>query len=231
MTINMLKKIIIYSAGLLTMAIGINISKLSVLGITPVSSIARAWEQIFRLTFGTTTLIINIILLLGQLLILRRDFRLRNFLGLPLTAVFGLLLDIMGTDPEAIGHLLINFPRPEGYHMKFIYMILSIVILGIGVFLHLRPKWAPLPPEGLALSISEKTGIVFGNCKSFVDTVMIVIAMILQIMYLGGFQSFMTENVVVREGTIIAAISVGQVVRFVAKRWAKPIDEWLLKNP
>ncbi len=58
---------------------------------------------------------------------------------------------------------------------------------------------------------------------------MIVIAMILQILYLGGVQSFMTENVVVCEGTIIVAIEVGQVVRFMAKRWAKPIDEWLQK--
>ncbi|MCD7974332.1 MAG: hypothetical protein LUF25_00705 [Phascolarctobacterium sp.] len=137
MAINMIKKITIYSAGLLTMAIGINISKLSVLGITPVSSMARACEQIFRLTLGTTTLIINIILLLGQLLLLRRDFRQLNVLGLPLTAVFSLMLDITGTDPEAIGHLLINFTRPEEYHVKFIYMILSIVILCIGVFLYM----------------------------------------------------------------------------------------------
>jgi len=39
----------------------------------------------------------------------------------------------------------------------------------------------------------------------------------------------MTENVVVCECTIIVAIEVGQVVRFMAKRWAKPIDEWLQK--
>ncbi len=230
MTVNILKKLIVFLGGLLAMSIGINISKLSVLGITPVSSMARACEQILGLTLGMTTLIANLIMVMGQLLVLRRDFRIRNILGLALTVVFSLMIDITGTDPNAIGHLLINFPRPEGYHMKFIYMLASVFILGVGVFLYLRPNWIPLPAEGLALAISQKTGIVFGNCKSLVDTIMIIIAVILQIMYLGGLQSFMMESVVVREGTAIAAIGVGQVARFMAKHWGNSVDDWVDKN-
>ena len=56
---------------------------------------------------------------------------------------------------------------------------------------------------------------------------MIVIALILQLIFLGGLQSFVGEGVVVREGTIIAAIFVGQVVKFLSKRFAKSIEGWL----
>ncbi len=224
---NTVKKIIVYLGGLLTITIGINISKMTVMGISPVSSIPRACEQIWGFTLGTTTFIAYILLVLGQLLVLRKEFRLWNVLGLALTVIFSLMVDITGTDPKAIGHLLIDFPRPEGYPMRFVYTIASCIIIGIGVFLYLRPNWVPMPAEGLALAISQKTGIVFGNCKSGVDTGMICIAMILQIIYLGGFESFLMPSVVVREGTVIAALGVGQVVKFLAKRWAKPIEAWL----
>ena len=168
---NIVKQIICYIGGLLIITIGINISKMSNLGISPVSSIPRATEQIWGFTLGVTTFIIYVFLVLAQLIILRKNFKLRNALGILLTFVFSWMIDLTGTDPKAIGHLMLNFPRPSNYIMQFIYMVVSVIIIGIGVFLYLRPNWVPMPAEGLAGAIAQVTGKTFGDCKTIVDKV------------------------------------------------------------
>lgn len=225
--INLVKQFICYILGLLIITIGINISKMSNLGISPVSSIPRSCEEIWGFTLGVTTMIVYIFLVIVQLLILRKKFKLFNALGIVLTLVFSWMIDLTGTDPNAFGHLLLNFPRPELYVMKLIYMAVSVFVIGIGVFLYLRPNWVPMPAEGVSCAIAEKTGIAFGDCKTIVDTSMIIIALILQLIFLGGLSSFTGDRVVVREGTVIAAIFVGQVVKLLSKKFAGPMEEWL----
>lgn len=224
---NIVKQFLCYIGGMLIITIGINISKMSNLGISPVSSIPRACEQIWGMTLGTVTMIIYIFLVLAQIIILRKNFRPINALGIVITFVFSAMIDLTGTDPNAFGHLMLNFPRPDGYIMRFIYMAVSVIVIGIGVFLYLRPNWIPLPAEGLAGAISQVSGKAFGDCKTIVDTSMIVIALILQLIFLGGLSSFVGEGVVVREGTVIAAIFVGQVVKMLSKKYAKSVEGWL----
>ena len=70
---NIVKQFICYIGGMLIITIGINISKMSNLGISPVSSIPRACEQIWGLTLGTVTMIIYVFLVLAQIAILRKN--------------------------------------------------------------------------------------------------------------------------------------------------------------
>lgn len=223
------KQAICYILGLFIITIGINISKMSALGISPVSSIPRACEVIWGFTLGTTTMIIYCILVVLQIVVLRKKFKLTNLLGVPLTIVFGWMVDITGTDPNAFGHLLLNFPRPESYPVKLIYLVVSVIVIGVGVFLYLRPHWIPMPAEGLAGAISEVSGKTFGDCKTIVDCSMIAIAIILQLIFLGGFKSFTGDTVVVREGTVIAAVCVGQTVKLLTKLCGKKIEGFINK--
>ena len=219
-------RILVYLAGLLIIAVGINLSKMAKLGISPVSSVPRALEVISdgRFTLGTMVIVIYCVLVLAQLLVLRKKFKVWNVLGVPVAIVFGWMVDFTGIDPNAIGHLMarLNFPPvPEGYPLKFLYLVISMIIIGIGVFVYLRPNLVPMPAEGLAKAISEVSGKPFGDCKTLVDTGLILIVLILQLIFLGGFASFTGNNVVVREGTILAAICVGQIVKFIAKLFKK----------
>lgn len=238
-TVNMIKRIICYLAGLLIIATGINFAKMSLLGISPVSSIPRACEVILGgekfsfsslVTLGNMTIVVYCILVILQIIVLRKDFKPQNILGIAVAIIFGKMVDFMGIDPNAFGHLLYNFPQPEGYLMKLLYLLASTVIIAIGVFLYLRPKFVPMPAEGLAGAISAKTGKVFGNCKTIVDCSMIAVAFILQFIFLGGFNSFTGDTVVVREGTIISAVIIGQIVKFISKKFAAKVDGFLGVN-
>lgn len=188
--VNIVKQFICYILGLLIISVGINFSKMSALGITPVSSIPRACEQIWGLTLGNTTMIIYILLVVLQLVILRRQFKLINALGI----------------------------------------LVTFVISAIGVFIYLRPKWVPMPAEGFAGALATVTGKPFGDCKTAADTTMVIVALILQIIFLGGLSSFLQPGVVVREGTIFAAIGIGQIVKLITKKFGKPLEDWLHKG-
>lgn len=227
---SIIKRFICYVLGLFLIAIGINISKLSALGMSAVSSIPRAIEiQWPRFTLGNTTLIVYCVLIALQLAVLGKKFKWTNLLGFLLTFAFSFIVDLVGIDPKATGHIMYRLglnTRPDAYLLKLAFMLISIVFIGIGVFLYLRPKWIPMPAEGLAGAISERTGKKFGDCKTIVDCSMIFIALVIQLIFMGGFKSFTRPDVVVREGTVLAAVLVGQIVKLLAKYLAKPIDKW-----
>ena len=208
------KKLAVYLVGMLIIALGINVSKMSGLGISPVSSIPGVLNAIWpKLTLGTMVIIVYCVLICAQVVVLRKEFELKNILGVPVAIVFGWMVDFVGIDPNAFGHLLLNFPRPEGYIIQLLYLVASILIIGIGVFIYLKPKLVPMPAEGLAIAISQKTSKPFGNCKTAVDVSLIFIALVMQFIFLGGFDSFSAGKAVVREGTILSAVCVGQVVK------------------
>lgn len=212
-----IKKVALYLLGLLLIAVGINISKLAGLGISPVSATPRALEVVWGLSLGRMVIVVYCVLIFLQFLVLRKDFELKNLLGIVVAIVFGWMIDFVGIDPNAFGHLLYGFPKPGSYFVKLLYLIVSILIIGVGVFIYLKPNLIPMPAEGLALAISKKTGKAFGDCKTLVDVGLITLALVLQLIFLGGFKSFSGSVVVVREGTIAAAIFVGQIVKFFKK--------------
>jgi len=216
---DMIKRILVYLLGCSLIAIGINVSKMAGLGISPVSSIPRALEVVWGFSLGTMVILVYIVLVLLQIAVLRKEFKPINLIGVPVAIVFGWLVDFFGINPDTVGHLLYNFPRPQNYAMQLVYLFASIIIIGVGVTIYLRPKLIPMPAEGLAAAIAQKTGKKFGDCKTMVDVGLITIALIIQLVFLGGLSSFTSENVVVREGTIISAICVGQVVKFLNKIW------------
>jgi len=222
-----LKQFVCYFLGLSLIAVGINVSKVSALGISPVSSTPRALNSILGddvLSLGVATWIIYAVVVLIQLVILGKKFKLYYLLELPLTIVFGWLVDFFGTNVNTFGHLLSFLKMPDNYFVRFAYLLISMVVIGIGVFLYLRPKWVSMPCEGLAAAVAERTGLAFGNCKTIVDSSLIVIALVLQLVFLGGFSSFSSDKVIVREGTVLSAVLIGQIVKFLAKKFGAKVD-------
>jgi len=214
---NMVKRLLQYLAGCLIIAIGINISKLARLGISPVSSIPRALEVSLGFTLGQMVIVVYCLLVLAQFIVLRKEFKPLNILGVLVGIVFGWMVDLVGIDPNAFGHLMAWVPAPGNYVMRLVYLLMSIVVIGLGVSIYLKPRLIPMPAEGLALAISQKSGKAFGDCKSIVDCSLIAIAFLIQLIVLGT-SSFSGDTIVVREGTIISAMLVGQVVKFINKR-------------
>ena len=63
-----------------------------------------------------------------------------------------------------------------------------------------------LAGEGLVLAICQVAPVKFGNMKVLFDVSLVVIACVLSLLFAGGLHG-------VREGTVAAAVCVGQVAK------------------
>ena len=214
------KRVSLYLLGFLILAIGINISKRAGLGISPVSSIPYACELVWGVELGKATYFVYMGLMALQIILLRKDYKVRNLLQIVPTFILGTFITYTSTD-----YLLFWLPVPGNYIMQIVYLAVSIVVIGIGVSGFLIPNIMPLPAEGLCAAIVQvsKDKIKFGNAKVGVDTGMVIVSALLSLIFLGSLKS-------VREGTILAALLVGKVVGFIMKNYKQRIVDWLNKD-
>ncbi len=215
-----IKKVFIYVLGFFILAIGINISKRAGLGISPVSSIPYACELVWGIELGKATYLVYMGLMALQIILLRKNYKVRSLLQIIATFILGTFITYTSTK-----YLLFWLPVPSNYFIQLVYLFISIVVIGVGVSLFLIPNIMPLPAEGLAQAIVEvsKGKVKFGNAKIMVDSGMVSISAILSIIFLGGLQT-------VREGTILAAILVGKVVGFILKHYKQRVTDWFEKS-
>ena len=80
-----IKRYILFILCLFFMGIGVALTKHGELGVSPISSVANVVSIKFTfLSFGTWLTISNCVLLLGQVLLLRKNFQPIQFLQIPL---------------------------------------------------------------------------------------------------------------------------------------------------
>ena len=122
----LLKRYIVFIAGLFVCAVGVAITKHGELGVSPVSSVANILCIKFDfLSLGNWLIIWNCILILGQIVILRRDFRLYQLLQVPLSFMFGWFTDI--------GMLMVEGIPTELYAVRIALVVVGTMVLGLGV--------------------------------------------------------------------------------------------------
>ena len=194
-------KICSYIGGIFLIALGVNLSKMAGLGISPVASVPYAVELIWGIELGLATAIVYIFLILLQLILLRK-LSVLPFLQLLTTVVMSGFTTITSTT-----YLLKWLAKPESYLMSLVFLAGSIVVIGIGVYFYVKPNYIPLPSEGIAKTLVQVSSgkMEFPNAKVAVDCGLVVISVALGLIMLGKIAG-------VREGTVITALLVGKMV-------------------
>ena len=199
---NHFKRIIIYCIGLFIMAIGVTFSVKSNLGVSPVNAIPYVVSLISGLDQGLCVTVIFCSYIILQVFILKKDFKFHSLLQIICASLFGYFV--------SFSNMIFYFTPSENYMIRLIYMLVSIVLIGIGVYLYLEAKLVPLPAEGVMMALKEKTIFEFHKIKMGFDVTTVVIAVIISFIFLENISG-------VREGTIIAAILVGKVIGILTK--------------
>jgi uncharacterized membrane protein YczE len=199
---NHFKRIFIYCVGLFIMAVGVTFSVKSNLGVSPVNAIPYVVSLISGLDQGLCVSVIFCSYIILQVFILKRDFKLQNLLQIICASLFGYFV--------SFSNMLFYFEPSENYIIRLIYMLVSIVFIGVGVYLYLEARLIPLPAEGVMMALKEKTVFEFHNIKMGFDVATVILAVIISYIFLENISG-------VREGTIIAAILVGKVVGIISK--------------
>ena len=197
-----MKRIAVLIIGLWIMSIGIAFSIRAGLGTSPISSLPYTMSMLTPLSVGTATIVLHIVLISLQVIILRKNYKQIQLLQLPLALVFGILTDLSNN--------MLSSLSPVSYAEAWIFYLIGIVLVALGVSVEVLSGTIPLAAEGLSIALTEATGRKFGTMKVTVDCSLVVLSLVLSLIFLhtlGG----------VREGTIAAALLVGTIARFVNK--------------
>ena len=145
----------------------------------------------------------SIFLIVLQLIILRKNFKLEHILQIPVSIIFGYFIDLT--------MILFSWVNPEAYIMKIVYLLIGCLILGVGVYMEVLADVVMLPGESFVRAIVLTWKTNFGTTKICFDVSMSVIAAVLSFVFAGRLAG-------VREGTVIAALLVGFIARLIGKK-------------
>lgn len=199
----LLKRYIFFFLGICLNAFGIALFTRSKLGTGPTSCIPYVVSLKSGLSFGTCTFIFNILLLLGQIILLRKKFPRYQLLQLPVTLLFSILID---------GAMkFTTFVNTDIYWVALLYNILGCVFRAVGVSCQVVADVVMLSTEAFVKALSDVSKKEFSWIKLFFDVFMAAVAIALSFLLLGRLES-------VREGTLIIVLLVGPVSHYFTKR-------------
>lgn len=200
---NKLKRYLLFLVGLFINALGVSLITKASLGTSPISSIPYVLSLKFTFTLGNFTIFFSIVLILLQMIILRKNFRWEDLLQIPVSVAFGYFIDLT--------MLLFRRVNPENYPVKMAALLIGCVILGFGVYMEVVADVVMLPGESFVRAVVQTWNTNFGTTKIIFDTSMAVIAAAMSILFSRNLEG-------VREGTIIAALLVGFIARLFGRK-------------
>ena len=198
-----LKRYIVFLIGLFINSLGVSLVTKADLGTSPISSVPYVLSLNFPFTLGQFTIAFSLLLILIQLLILRRNFKMEHLLQIPISILFGYFIDLT--------MMLLFFVNPKSYISSVAYLLIGCLVLGFGVYTEVLANVAMLPGESFVRAVSSTWKTEFGSTKVAFDVSLTVIAAALSLIFSHRLNG-------VREGTVIAALLVGFIARLFGRR-------------
>ena len=196
------KRYLVFVIGLYFLAAGIVLIIRSTLGTTPISSINYVLSLNSPLSLGTCTFIINMVLILGQFWLIRKNRTRQDLIEILLQLPFSFIYFNM---------MLTSELHPANYGMSIALLLTGCMVQSIGVVLELKPRVAMMSAEAFVKYASRHYNKEFGKFKVYFDITLVTLAVILSLLLTQGIQG-------VREGSLIAACITGYIVSFLNQK-------------
>ena len=196
----MIKNYALFLIGLFIASMGVALSAKAGLGTSPVASVPYSVSLVnHTLTFGWWLNMWSVLQIAVQIALLRKKCKpVEIIIQTVLAFVYGYLTDFSCK--------LISGLQANTYIMQFALMILSCFVLGFGIWIQFKGGVAMLPGEAMNRAISEVTGKKYENIKIFFDVLYIIVAAAICFIFIGKLEG-------VREGSIIAAVLIGNIIK------------------
>ena len=208
-----IKRFALCVLGLFFSAMGVALTKHGQLGVSPISSVANVLSIRFpALTLGNWLILWNCVLILGQIIILRKRFQWIQLLQIPLSFLFGYFTDF--------GMWLFQWASWDSYALRLANIVCGTIVLGFGIALCVIANSIMNSGEAFVKAIADTVNKEFGNLKIGFDVSCVVLAIVLSLVCFGGVQG-------TREGTVIAALFTGVVIKFFSPKLREPLERFL----
>ena len=195
-----IKNYALFLIGLFIASMGVALSAKAGLGTSPVASVPYSVSLVnHTLTFGWWLNMWSVLQIAVQIALLRKKCKpVEIIIQTVLAFVYGYLTDFSCK--------LISGLQANSYIIQFALMILSCFVLGFGIWIQFKGGVAMLPGEAMNRAISEVTGKKYENIKIFFDVLYIIVAAAICFIFIGKLEG-------VREGSIIAAVLIGNIIK------------------
>ncbi|MBR1598816.1 MAG: hypothetical protein IJ661_07900 [Lachnospiraceae bacterium] len=195
---------LLFIIGLFIASMGVAFSTKAGLGTSPVASVPYSISLVSSLfTFGGWLNLLSVIQIVIQVLLLRNKCKpVEIIIQTVLAFVYGYLTNL--------SCWLIRQVEVRSYVGQVFFMLMGCVILAFGIWVQLKGNVAMLPGEAMNRAISQVTGKRYENVKIFFDIFYIALSAVICLVVLGRLEG-------VREGSIVAAILVGNIIKVYSK--------------
>jgi uncharacterized membrane protein YczE len=197
----------VYILGMIIYGFAVCLMVKADIGISPISSISFAFYHIFpSVTLGMTQFIINGILVLAQVIWMGKEFEKIQYFQFAASIIFSIFIDL--TMPFATMLASIN----EGLVFRIVLFTSSMLIMATGLSLIVMTGLIMLPGDGMAKTASKKLNWNFGKAKVVFDSFCVIITCIISLLVL-------RKIVGIQVGTIVAALVLGRLTRFLIPKF------------
>ena len=199
---HLLRRYSIFILGLFIASMGVAFSTVAELGTSPVASVPYSVflaDGGTTLSFGGWLNILSLIQIGVQILVLRSACNwLEILIQTILAFVYGYLTNF--------SCWLLRDISLTRYEAQLVFMFFGCAILALGIWVQLKGEVAMLPGEAMNRAISQVMKKRYENVKIFFDVFYITLSAGICLVFLGELRG-------VREGSIIAAILVGTLIK------------------
>ncbi|MDE6359755.1 MAG: hypothetical protein K2L39_00815 [Muribaculaceae bacterium] len=168
---------------LFVMTLGVALCVRSALGCSVISTIPFVMSQAGQngmapaWTIGEYTFVMNGLLVLLQVLILRKKFEPVQLFQLFIGFFFGYLLDVNMSLTAMFDY--------SALLTKIVAQLAGCTILAVGISLEIRCGSVTMPGEGITVAISRVSGLPFPKAKIYVDSALVIAAVALCYVFFG----------------------------------------------
>ena len=196
-----IERLVWFSAGILINSFGIVLITKGALGTSQISSIPYVLSlQVPSISFGMFSFIMNMVYIVLQALLLRKQFKPFQLLQIVVNVVFSASIDVFMA--------MLSFYAPQQLFTRVLSAVAGCIVLAFGISVEVAPDLIMVPGEGIVAAISKVSGRRFGSVKVMFDVTLILIAALLSWLFFGNI-------VGVGVGTLLSAVSVGQFVNLI----------------
>jgi uncharacterized membrane protein YczE len=184
---------------IILVGIGASLTLKATVGVGAWNALAQSISHLSHVKVGTIVMALNSFCVLGQWLLLRRRFGMRNLLQLPVGIVIGAVINIIYYD--VLGGFTV-----ETYFYRLVLLIIAYNILAVSVAAVIVLDVISFPLEGFCMVLSEQKGWSFSSVRQFADVFSILIVLILTLS--------MSIESTIREGTFIGMFLLGPLMGY-----------------
>ena len=192
---NLKRRLPQYLVGLVIMASGVVLIKKAEIGISPLSAIPAALNNLTPFTLGNMTILFHTFCMLLTFPV-QRKISLKSILLLPLAILFGYIIDLF----------MLLIPIPElNLFLKCIVNLGGAILSGFGIVLIVGTDLMLPAPDALLRAVSVRLEWPLSRVKIIGDIIWVAAALLMELVFSGTVLS-------VGIGTVISMLLTGKLV-------------------